>query len=42
MAEPVTSGGIVGTTGQSRRLEAINLQLTQELATHFDLYYRAH
>ena len=35
-------GGISGTTGRSLRLEAMTMELTGELAKHYDLYYRVH
>lgn len=31
-----------GTSGQAKRLEAIRIRLTGELAKHFDVYYRVH
>ncbi len=33
---------ISGTTGEAKRLEAIQIQLTGEMAEHFDVYYRVH
>ena len=31
-----------GTEGQSKRLEAIQIKLTEELAEKYDVYYRVH
>ena len=31
-----------GTSGQSKRLEAIQIRLTGEMANHYDVYYRVH
>ena len=31
-----------GTSGQSKRLEAIRIKLTDELAENYDIYYRVH
>lgn len=31
-----------GSTGSSRRLEALRVRLTDEMAEHFDIYYRTH
>ena len=31
-----------GTTGESKRLEAIQIRLTGEIANHCDIYYRVH
>ena len=31
-----------GTTGQALRLEAIQIQLTGEMAEHYNIYYRVH
>ena len=33
---------ISGTSGQSKRLEAIKIKLTGEVAEHYDVYYRVH
>ena len=33
---------MAGTTGQSKRLEAIQIKLTGAAAESFDVYYRAH
>jgi uncharacterized protein YjdB len=35
-------GEMSGTSGQSRRLEAIRIKLTGEMAEHYDVYYRVH
>ncbi len=40
--DPVTSGYLSGTQGQGKRLEAIKINLTGELAEHYDIYYRVH
>lgn len=39
---PVALGGVVGTTGRSLRVEAFTMQLTGEMAQHYDIYYRTH
>lgn len=31
-----------GTTGQSKRLEAIQIKLTGQVANEYDVYYRVH
>ena len=31
-----------GTTGEAKRLEAIRINLTGEMAKHYDIYYRVH
>ena len=33
---------MAGTSGQSKRLEAIEIDLTGEMASHYDIYYRVH
>lgn len=38
----VSDGELAGTTGQAKRLEGIKISLTDELATHYDIYYRVH
>ena len=40
--DPVTSGYLSGTLGSGKRLEAIKINLTGELAEHYDIYYRVH
>ena len=35
-------GPLSGTEGQSLRLEAMTMELTGELAEHYDIYYRVH
>lgn len=40
--DPTTEGNIIGTTDESRRLEAIRIELTGEQAGQFDIYYRVH
>lgn len=37
----VKNDAIAGTTGKSLALEAMKIQLTGELANHYDIYYRA-
>ena len=36
----VTSNSISGTVGEKKRVEAINIQLTGEIAEYCDVYYR--
>ncbi|MBM6881431.1 hypothetical protein H6A09_12515, partial [[Clostridium] spiroforme] len=36
------NGNISGTSGQSKRLEAIQIRLTGEMAKKYDIYYRVH
>ena len=38
----VYRGGNAGTTGQGLRMESFTMNLTGELANHYDIYYRAH
>lgn len=38
----VGAGAVIGTTGQSKRLEAVQMSLTGELANKFDICYRTH
>ncbi|MBE6464355.1 MAG: hypothetical protein E7003_03405 [Eggerthellaceae bacterium] len=38
----VGSDGFAGTTGECLRLEAMKIRLTDEMAEHFDVYYRVH
>ena len=35
-------GKISGTQGEAKRLEAIRIELTGEMAEHYDVYYRVH
>ena len=35
-------GGDAGTSGRSLRMEAFTMELTGELASYYDIYYRAH
>lgn len=35
-------GQMSGTSGQAKRLEAIRINLTGEMAKHYDIYYRVH
>ena len=39
---PVTNGAMSGTSGEAKRLEAIQIKLYGEMANHFDVYYRVH
>ncbi|MBR3834391.1 MAG: hypothetical protein IKJ73_08730, partial [Lachnospiraceae bacterium] len=36
------NGAMAGTSGESKRLEAICITLTGEMAEHYDVYYRVH
>ena len=36
------NGDLSGTTGQNKRLEAIKIRLTGEIADYYDVYYRVH
>lgn len=36
----VQDGEMAGTTGKAKRLEAVRLELTGEMAEHYDIYYR--
>ncbi|RHP54696.1 mannosyl-glycoprotein endo-beta-N-acetylglucosamidase, partial [Coprobacillus sp. AF31-1BH] len=36
------NGQMSGTSGQSKRLEAIRIKLTGEMANKYDIYYRVH
>ena len=36
------NGNTSGTSGKSKRLEAIRIKLTGEMAEHYDVYYRVH
>ena len=38
----MTNGKMSGTSGESKRLEAIKIKLTGEMAEHYDIYYRVH
>ncbi len=40
--EPVSDGETAGTSGGAKRLEAIEISLTGELAKEYDIYYQAH
>ena len=35
-------GQMAGTSGRAKRLEAIRIALTGEMAEHYDVYYRVH
>ena len=36
------NGVMSGTSGEAKRLEAIRINLTGEMAKHYDIYYRVH
>lgn len=36
------NGVMSGTSGRAKRLEAICINLTGEMAVHYDVYYRVH
>ena len=38
----VSNGAISGTSGESKRVEAIQINLTGEMANYYDIYYRVH
>lgn len=38
----VSDGALSGTSGQAKRLEAIQIKLTGEMANKYDVYYRVH
>jgi len=38
----VVNGGLSGTEGRALRMEAMTIELTGELAAHYDIYYRVH
>ncbi len=38
----MTNGKMSGTSGESKRLEAIKIKLTGEMSDHYDIYYRVH
>ena len=38
----LSARGIAGTTGQSKRLEAVKLRLKGDVANKYDIYYRVH
>lgn len=40
--DPVQDGVIAGTTGEEKRLEAIRINLTGEVAEKYDIYYQVH
>ncbi|MDO4796497.1 MAG: hypothetical protein Q4A01_00580 [Coriobacteriales bacterium] len=40
--DPVIDGTAAGTTGKSRRVEAVQIQLTGEAKDAYDVYYRVH
>ena len=37
-----SDGVMAGTSGESKRLEAIQIKLTGEMAKHYDIYYKVH
>ncbi len=38
----MTSGKTSGTTGESKAVQAVKIQLTGSKASNYDVYYRAH
>lgn len=38
----VSNNGVSGTTGQSKRIEAICMHLTGDITAYYDIYYRVH
>ena len=40
--DPVGDGGVAGTTGESRRLEAVAITLEGEASAHASVWYRVH
>ena len=38
----MTDGHMSGTSGEAKRLEAIKIKLTGEIANYYDIYYRVH
>ena len=36
------NGQMSGTSGEAKRLEAIEIELTGDMADHYDIYYRVH
>jgi uncharacterized protein YjdB len=38
----VKNGAVSGTTGKAKRLEAIEIKLSGDAATRYDIYYRVH
>ena len=38
----VENNQTAGTTGELKRLEAIKIELTGDMANHYDIYYRVH
>lgn len=38
----VTDGALCGTTNRNKRMEALEIQLTGEIANHYDIYYRTY
>ena len=38
----VSGGNLSGTTGEAKRLEAIKIRLTGQMAENYDVYYRVH
>ena len=38
----VSNGAISGITGERKRMEAIQINLTGDMAKHYDVYYRVH
>jgi len=42
LSDFVSDGTMSGTSGKAKRLEAIKINLTGDIATKYDIYYRAH
>ena len=40
--DTVRNGALAGTTGEAKRMEAVQIQLTGEIAKQYDIYYRVH
>ena len=40
--DPATDNGLAGTTAEKKRMEAIQIRLTGELAEKYDIYFRVH
>ena len=38
----VKDGALAGTTGQAKRVEAINIRLQGSISNDYDIYYRVH
>ena len=38
----IGNGGTAGTTGKAKRIEAVQIELTGDMAQYYDIYYRVH